>query len=652
MAVEEVIIRATLQGDLERGLRGARTEAEHLEQILNRLGRAGGPGGAGGGLGNTNRQASALMSTLNGLNRTAGSFLHWIGEETEQAAQRGITALGLLGAAAVATGVKMSAAYEMQKTAFRALAGNTEGDNLFQWARQFNLKTPFSQEQINSAVQLGLSSGAPVEQIRPLTEAAANLAAASGDFGNISNIARVIGQVSTSGKLYAQEARQFMNANVPILDIISENTGVDKALIRRQMTQGQLNIPSDQLMGWLAGMQGPTLQRLQGIAGEQGQTLTGVWRRSIDNIKIALADASAPLTEGLKKRLPEATDMITDFISKDGDKLFSVVEKGLNLGITLMKTVEPVLDAIINGLDTLSNIPVGSGSLLEQIGGQLGLAITDFFAAIGPRMPEYVDAFLNLAMLAPSFVNAMTGMLPLVDPLVKLFNTIMGNDVMSKIAGYIMLFSVMRNASGFGGGGLIPGLGPMLQLMMLSRMMGIGGAAGGAGMLGGLGAMLLPAAGIAAGGGAAAWGLSKDKAGVGSFLATAGGGAAMGAGIGALFGGVGAAPGALIGGALGAGVYGLRHLWGGDGDAPQAVQTSQYGLTAQQLAQLDPALRNVPSAGAVGGGPWGAGTVNNYNINAPMDFTGSGASQLSVNQFGQVLNDWTSGLQRRGVGVP
>jgi tape measure domain-containing protein len=308
--VEEVIVRFTLQDNLSPQARRARAEVEALERALQRLGST-----------NVGPHINGITGSVLGLNSALGAtvrggvaFTNWLGREVVSASQSAIFALSGAGAAAAAFGLKAEAGYERARVAFNALAGAQRGPGLFQFARQYNLSTVFTQEQVNAVTQLGLASGVPVDNIESLVRASGNLAAASGDFNKITSIGRVLGQIQSAGKLYAQDVNQLNAANVPVLPILSENLGEPLSGLRQRLSSGQLEVSADDFLSWIANSSGPTLQGRVGLAEKMNQTLSGAYSTAIDSVRQALADQAEPYTDVMVPKIRAVSEQVQELV--------------------------------------------------------------------------------------------------------------------------------------------------------------------------------------------------------------------------------------------------------------------------------------------------------------------------------------------------
>jgi tape measure domain-containing protein len=570
--VEEVIVRFTLQDNLSPQARRARAEVEALERALQRLGAT-----------NVGPHINGITGSVVGLNSALGiavrggvAFTNWLGREVVSASQSAIFALSGAGAAAAAFGLKAEAGYERARVAFNALAGAQRGPGLFQFARQYNLSTVFTQEQVNAVTQLGLASGVPVDNIESLVRASGNLAAASGDFNKITSIGRVLGQIQSAGKLYAQDVNQLNAANVPVLPILSENLGEPLSGLRQRLSSGQLEVSADDFLSWIANSSGPTLQGRVGLAEKMNQTLSGAYSTAIDSVRQALADQAEPYTDVMVPKIRAVSEQVQELVRAVGPDLFHLVDALISFASEAIPVIQPAAEAFFGGLAMIADTPYDR-SVLAALGNETGKAISEFFVAIEPRMPTLVDAFVNLAYLAPAFIDALTATIPLVDPLVELFNAMASTEIGRNLAGFALLLS----ATGSGVNNVTGGaFGSLTQYLLLSRLLG-GGAAGGAGGAGAAAGAFLRYGGAAAlglGGGITAYqGFNTEASDQswGSAAKTIGGLAATGASFGLLggpFAELTVPGGAAIGAGIGTVLEGAKWLFGDHGGSKQQLQ--------------------------------------------------------------------------------
>lgn len=630
--VEEIIVRATLENQLSGPVRLMRNEVNALRRDLDLLGRTSvtptirllnqlgqGAGGAGNQIGGLTRQTGSLNSVMGQTVRGGFAFVNFLGRDIVKGAEAGTLALTALGAAAVATGLKTQAQYEQTKIALNTLAG-ARGPEFFKFAQDYNLKTPYTGAQVNSVVQLLLASGVDPNQVKSLTQASGNLAASSGDLNKITSIGRVLGQVASAGKLYSQDINQLNNANVPVNNIIAENTGLPKDRIRQLLTTGQLTVPSSDFLGWLSNGSGPTAAKYLangGLAVAANNTLSGAFSTAQDQARQRLAADAEPFTPGLVTNIRAFSGELGPFIDKIAPPLFGIVDRLSVLALKILPAATPVALAFFGGLEKVLDQKYDGAALL-QLGGTTGASITRFFNAVAPDAPKFADALIAAAGVAPKLLDAFTQMEPVLLPIAEAFAKIASSDIGSQILGYSLLASGGLSVANKATGGAVSGIGStVVQGLLLRRLLAGAGGAGGAGGLGGLagaGGLLRGAGAVGLGVGGAAGiydtATSNDPASAGGALKAALSGGSLGASVG-LIGGpfseisvpVGATIGAIGGGAY----YGLKHWLGGapkpnaaGGSAadvtPSIIMANQYhGMSAadqawyeqQQRKQLD-----------------------------------------------------------------
>jgi tape measure domain-containing protein len=128
--------------------------------------------------------------------------------------------------------VDMAAAYEV---------AGLKTEEYLKWIQELAIHSPFTQEGVAEAFRMGLAMGFTSEETQRLTEAMINYTAATGQSEFVmERIVRVLGQISTTGKLLGQDWNQLAQAGVPVADILAEHFGKTKQQIMEMRSDGLL----------------------------------------------------------------------------------------------------------------------------------------------------------------------------------------------------------------------------------------------------------------------------------------------------------------------------------------------------------------------------------------------------------------------------
>ena len=146
--------------------------------------------------------------------------------------------------------------------------------------REFAAKTSYSTEQMQEFAARMLTLGVSANQIPDIAEKLGGLA--MGDPERLKLIGKAYSDVMTKGRLQAQEANQFANANVPIYQALSDILGKSVQTVREMSERGEIT----------ASQVDEALQRIRETTGadqamaERSNTIAGQW----DEIKSSAAE--------------------------------------------------------------------------------------------------------------------------------------------------------------------------------------------------------------------------------------------------------------------------------------------------------------------------------------------------------------------------
>lgn len=153
------------------------------------------------------------------------------------AAMAGVfTAQQALGFARNIIGVRKE--IESMEISFRTLAGQTQGDKLFQGIREFAVQTPMMLKDLAAGAQTMLAFNIEAEKIMPILKAIGDIS--MGDAQKFNSLALAFSQMSATGKLMGQDLLQMINAGFNPLSVISEKTGKSIGELKEQMEAGKI----------------------------------------------------------------------------------------------------------------------------------------------------------------------------------------------------------------------------------------------------------------------------------------------------------------------------------------------------------------------------------------------------------------------------
>lgn len=228
-------------------------------------GFAGSMGGAGGG----------GLGSLLGMGASFGP----------QGAAIAAVAAGLAAAAAAASklaveGIRVNAALERAQAQFTAFIGDADkASELLGGFRSFAQSTTFGFEELAASGKTLLAMGSSAEQVQGQLFMLGELAAGSGS--SVEDLAMLLGQVQTAGRLMTQDLNQFSGRGIGLLEELSRQFGVSGAEIRKMAEEGKIGYGD--VVKALANMTtgtGNFAGQTEALAG----TLAGKWDQLKDKV--------------------------------------------------------------------------------------------------------------------------------------------------------------------------------------------------------------------------------------------------------------------------------------------------------------------------------------------------------------------------------
>jgi tape measure domain-containing protein len=455
-----------------------------------------------GGLGTLGgRLASLSVDIRRGLTPVV-SGLGSLGSEAGQAFASGFrsvamvgmkTALIGLGAAVVGLGalgvtaVKTSSNIQQAGIAFEQLLGSAEaGQAKLRELLKFAAQTPFDSEGVVTASQRLLAYGFTAEELIPtlttLGDAAAGL---SLDSDGINRLAIALGQISSKGRVQAQELQQIAETGVKAKEILSQALGVTQADLEGLVEKGL--VPADfAIQTLLDGIKngGKGIPAFGGAMEKQGKSLAGVWENLKDSAKLALNDGLQPFLDDISASIKALIPSVTAFANAFGNALGpALASLATDVGPAFARIgadLGPALGQLITALGPLVGV---AAPVLGQLATTLGSVLTSVAEGLLPVFqslaPTLVTLFQDLepylqtivAALAPALLEVAVGfgeivtmMLPLIPPMVQLVEALMP-ALPPLIAVIVGAFKILYRVWGAVAGSIVAGIQACAQAM-------------------------------------------------------------------------------------------------------------------------------------------------------------------------------------------
>ncbi|WP_144472016.1 tape measure protein [Bacillus pumilus] len=362
--------------------------------------------------------------------------------EAKTAVQGYAGALGLLsGGALAATGMGRLSAIEQAKTSLSVLMGDAKkAQSFLDDMLTFAKTTPYAFTDIANSGRNLIAFGMDVKNVIPTMQAVGDAAAASGKGAEgFRQISDAFGAMQVSGTLSMEEMNRLMDAGIPALKILANETGQDVTDLKKVISKGAFE-SEEAIAALVKGMQKGT----KGAAGETA-AMAGImkdskdtWVGSVDSMKSSISSTMAKIMEPAKPHIQAAMGWFSTQFSKLPDAIFGigkVMQPTFNTIGSILKNIsgpaETARKAIIGvfNLFTSTNVDDRFGMLgqifppstVTKIVGVVNQIKDVFgqFKGIFATITPYVQSFIN------SFISTMKNMLPV-------FNTIF-SGIMSAV---------------------------------------------------------------------------------------------------------------------------------------------------------------------------------------------------------------------------
>lgn len=296
--------------------------------------------------------------------------------------------VGLLGSGAlIQSGINRLSAIENAEVSLRVMMGSAEKakaflDDMLAFART----TPFAFPDLAEISRNLIAFGMDEAKVIPTMKAIGDAAAASGKGAEgLRQIASAFGAIQVSGTLSLGEVNRLMDAGIPALKILANQTGKSVDQIKKDISSGMFE-SSKAIEMLVDGMQNGT----DGIAGSTAamagimEEMKDTWVGSIDSLKASISSTMATLLEPVKPHIQAGMKWFGDTFSK----LPVLFEK---IGPSFQKAFSPL------------------GKALIEIGGELKNTLPGLFAAV-LQVVQKTFSFISkviVNVLKPIFFDAV-----------------------------------------------------------------------------------------------------------------------------------------------------------------------------------------------------------------------------------------------------
>lgn len=267
-------------------------------------------------LGRTRSTATKMQSALEGVTSASGV----------QGATMGAAAVGGL---SLAGGVKRINDVQQANVVMETM-GLSEGDRAKMMGQFKGLAqdTPFSTGSVAALGSGLISSGMDQSQVEAAMQGAIDTAATFGM--SLEEMALPLKQIQAKGMLQGDDLMQLMDRNIPMMDWIAKQKGVDKSEVKDLVSKGQVS--SEDVFAALAA-------NSEGGAEKASKTLKGSWTNFLSSMSQAGEAFLTPMVEPLTELFQHGKETLTAL-----QPLFKVL--GM-IGGVLVDVLTPALPVLI-----------------------------------------------------------------------------------------------------------------------------------------------------------------------------------------------------------------------------------------------------------------------------------------------------------------
>lgn len=301
--------------------------------------------------------------------------------------------------------LQTAADLEQTAVAFKVFTGSAQAANIMlSQLKAQALNSPMQFQDIVKGAQTLLQYGLTAKQTTEITRMLGDISGGNAD--KFQRLSLAFGQVTASGRLMGQEARQMINAGFNPLQAISDKTGQSMAVLTKRMHDGQISVKEVADAFIYATSEGG---RFFGMADEQSKTLAGAYNKMSESITFTLADMGQNLNKSLD--LSGAATHISNLVAKLGENFVSTGEKSTfwaNALKNLLSDLALIIDLIIKGVQSLGNLfeELSSNSGLDSFSKWLDDSTIKLAGLFGEESQKNVRDFLGYLN---SFDSAIVG---------------------------------------------------------------------------------------------------------------------------------------------------------------------------------------------------------------------------------------------------
>lgn len=264
-------------------------------------------------------------------------------------------------------------------------------EQLYAWTLKLAIKSPFSEEDISKALQMGQSFKLGTQRSKELTEALVNQASATGRNGEaIQQATRAVGQISAKNRVQMEELNQLSEAGIDYIRVLDQ-----MGVTLDDVARGTVN--ADEFIKTLT----QTLKDdFAGAADAGASSWTGLLNSLQDITRIGARTLFQPLLDSVKPVAAALADAFSNPAVTTGLKVIGESVAGL---------LTPAFQSLVSWIEKLPEKIQVVTSFLTQLRDELrGLSAADILGELGPGLAKLqADLDSTLATVGRAHVGTL-----------------------------------------------------------------------------------------------------------------------------------------------------------------------------------------------------------------------------------------------------
>ncbi|MGM0828054.1 MAG: tape measure protein [Bacillota bacterium] len=305
--------------------------------------------------------------------------------------------VGIGAAVGAATGVGLGylAGMEKAEVGLNTLTGSaSETEKIMKDLQNFALNTPFEFDGMVMGTRRLIGMGMASDDATSMLKATADaVAAAGGGSEELDGVVTALGQISSKGKLSAEEMGQLSERGIASWAILADQMGISTEELMKLTSEGKI-LAKDALPALQAGFQ----ETFGGAAAEQASTFSGRLSNLKEQFVVMAGAFSEPIFEPLSNAMGIVVEKMT-VLSEWFQGLSSKTQTMITLGALLTPVLIGVgagllmligfVPQFVAGFGIMVSAVTALGPVLAFLTGPIGLVIAGVIALCATLVVAY-----------------------------------------------------------------------------------------------------------------------------------------------------------------------------------------------------------------------------------------------------------------------